>query len=140
MSPTPRASLVSTLLSSAQLASIIASLLPMLRLCRLRRLLAYYCVAAATCGACGACGAAWQPSLPRSRGPKRSHRIRRWFRLRRFHRCAAAACIISRGASPYVRWDGGCVLVRMEVCMCALTNRVRRGTGRGVSGWGSACL
>jgi len=71
-----------------------------------------------------ACGAAWQPSLPRSFGPQRSHRLRRGFRLRRFRRCAAAACIISQCASPGPRWNGGCVLVCMEARTRALTNRV----------------
>jgi hypothetical protein len=82
------------------------------------------CVPATACVACGACGAALQPSLPRFRCPQLSHRPRRGFRLRRFRRCAAAACIISQCASPCLRWNGGCVLGRVEACMRALTNRV----------------
>jgi hypothetical protein len=86
---------------------------PCYRLCHLRRLRHR-----------DACGAAWQPSLPRSRGPQRPHCLRHGFRLRCVRRCAAAACIISQCASPNPRWNGGCVLVCMEARTRALTNRV----------------
>jgi hypothetical protein len=48
---------------------------PCYRLCHLRRLQRR-----------DACGAAWHPSVPRSRSPQRSHRLRRGFRLSRFRR------------------------------------------------------